>query len=296
MFEKLKHYLRKIPLFVNTYKALIKNYHATKWFLKYERRDIWDTYISKSKKLKMTSYGFKIGGSSSIHHLAMQEGKFEPEETAFFKEHFLQTDVFVDIGANIGFYTCLARSMDIHVVSVEPLQNNLKHLFANLLANGWKDVEVFPMGLSDSPGLATLYGASSTGASLIGGWAGASQFFHRRIALSTLDILLEARFLNKKKFIKIDVEGLEYAVLLGAVGVMRMQPKPTWVVEVSLNNFHPKGINPDFERVFNLFWQYGYEARTANKNNLLIESKDVDRWVKNGSCDSGTLNYVFTPL
>lgn len=289
MYKKFKQYLKQYPLLVEALQTM-------RHFFKYELKDIRDSYFSKASKPLITPYGFKLIGSNSIHHHAMQEGTFEPEEVALFKEQFFQADIFVDVGSNIGFYACLARSAGRHVVAVEPLPKNLEYLSTNLLANGWKDVEVFPVGLSESPGLATLYGASSTGASLIGNWAGASAFFHRTIPISTLDILLGNRFVGKKIFIKIDVEGVEYSVLLGGEGVMQMQPKPTWVLEVCLNQFHPKGVNPDFKDVFDLFWRHGYEARTADKNNKLIQPSDVERWVSLGICDSGTINYKFESL
>lgn len=143
--------------------------------------------------------------------------------------------------------------------------------------------------------MATLYGTSRTGASLIGSCAGASQFFHRTIALSTLDILLGSRFNGKKVFIKIDVEGVEYEVLLGALVTMDMNPKPTWVIEICLNEYHPDGINPHFQDMFNLFWQRGYEVCTADENNKLIQPEDVARWVQEGRCDSGMINYKSPP-
>ena len=94
------------------------------------------------------------------------------EETALMRQHLSQSDVFIDVGANIGFYSCLARSLGKQVIAIEPLLKNLNHLYSNLIDNTWKDVEVFPVGLSDHPGLAVLYGASSTGASLISNWVG----------------------------------------------------------------------------------------------------------------------------
>jgi len=288
MYKKLKQHLKRYPLVIKLRRS---PYRIRLWL-----RDVASAYLSKSTKMKMTPYGFKLTGSSSIHHLAMQEGTFEHEETILFKEHSRSIDVFVDVGANIGFYTCLARLADKHVIAFEPLPRNLEYLYANILANNWKDVEVFPIGLSESPGLATLYGGSSTGASLIGSWAGASKLFRRIISVSTLDILLGVRLAGKKMLIKIDVEGTEYPVLLGATNVMRMQPKPTWIVEICLNEFHPDGMNPNFQDTFNLFWRHGYEAHTANQRNQLIQPADVDRWIRDGRCDSGTINYEFAPV
>ena len=181
MYRKIRRYFAHIPLVAYAYRALNK--------AKYELTDIRDSYLSKSTKLTQTPYGFRLVGSTSVHHLARQEGTFEPEETHLFSELLLDADVFVDVGANIGFSTCIARLAGKHVVAIEPLPKNIKYLYTNLLANNWNDVEVFPVGLSNHAGLATLYGASSTGASLIGSWAGATQVFRRIIPISTLDIL-----------------------------------------------------------------------------------------------------------
>lgn len=285
MYNNLKQYFKKYVLVVKAHRYFL---YAKLWLT-----DVSSAFLSRSTKIRMTPYGFKLIGSSSIHHVAMQEGIFEPAQTLFLQEQFRSAEVFVDVGANIGFYTCLARSLNKHVIAVEPLSKNLEYLYENILTNNWNDIEVFPVGLSQNPGLATLYGGSSTGASLIGSWAGASQLFRRIISASTLDILLGTRLAGKKILIKIDVEGAEYSVLLGAVDVLRMQPKPTWIVEICLNEFHPNGINPGFRDTFNLFWQHGYEVHTADQNNKLIQPFDVDRWIKQGFCDSGTINYIF---
>src|SRR6266511_2620893 len=74
-----------------------------------------------------TPYGFDFSGQR-----AMQDGTFEPEETAFIADALSSTDVFVDIGANVGFYSCLARSRSIHTISVEPHPTNLRQLYSNL--------------------------------------------------------------------------------------------------------------------------------------------------------------------
>jgi FkbM family methyltransferase len=292
MFNQLKSYLKRFPPMVAAHKKLItlKNNAIN------EIRDIRDSYLLKSRRSVDTPYGFRLKGSSSSHHLNMQLGIFEEDETALMRQYMSQSDVFIDVGANIGFYTCLARSLEKHVISVEPLSRNLSYLYDNLIDNKWNDVEVFPIGLSNKPGLAILYGASSTGASLIRNWAGASQRFKRIIALSTLDILLGNRFEGKKLFIKIDVEGMEYPVLLGAIRTLTMTPKPTWLLEICLNEFYPSGINPNYLATFELFWQHGYEIRTADQYKRLIQPSDIQRWVKAGSCDSGVINYVFIPM
>ena len=113
-----------------------------------------------------TPLGFKLRAGRAKANRMMQDGTFEPEETAVLQHHLARADVFVDVGANVGLYTCLARQMGKHVVAFEPQERNLRCLYSNLRSNGWPDVEVFPLGLGECPGLMPLYGASGPSASI----------------------------------------------------------------------------------------------------------------------------------
>jgi FkbM family methyltransferase len=205
-----------------------------------------------------TAYGINLMG-----HAGMEAGVFEQRETEVARRLFADADVFVDVGANVGLYTCVARAAGKRVIAVEPLRRNLDYLYANLRANGFDDVEVFPLGLSDAAGLATLFGAA-TGASLIDGWADAPASLQRIVPLSTLDTLLGDRFPGARLFVKIDVEGTELRVLRGAARTLRRQPAPTWLVEITRGELHPGGANPDFDAVFQLFSQAGYAATSVD--------------------------------
>jgi FkbM family methyltransferase len=259
-------------------------------------RDWWGTRVWKFQRARTTPYGFKLSAGINRAYRLMQQGKFEEQEVHVAQRALEQTDVFVDVGANIGFYSCIALSKGKHVVSVEPQQGNLKVLYKNLSLNNWvSGVEIFPVGLGQAPGVLTLYGASGPSASLLKNWAQYSDRFQQSIPMTTLDILLSNRFSDKNLFIKIDVEGAEYQVLLGAMETLRRLRRPTWLIEICLQEFHPSGINPDYEAIFDLFWANGYEARTANDEARLIQPEDVRSWVAAKYCASGSFNYVFSP-
>jgi hypothetical protein len=105
---------------------------------------------------------------------------------------------------------------------------------------------------------------------------------------------VSGRFPEKKLFIKIDVEGYEHNVLRGSLKTIGSTPRPNWLVEICLNEYHPSGLNPYYRATFELFWQNGYQARTADSRGQLIRPADVDAWCRKGKCESGTSNYVFT--
>jgi len=232
-----------------------------------------------------TPFGFLLAGDAS-----MQSGRFEPVETALLQRCIAQADVFVDIGANVGFYTCLARRQGRHAVAIEPLWDNLRYLYRNLTANGWDDVEVWPLGLAPEPGLKTLYGAQ-TGASLVAGWAGVSPAFNRTIAVTRLDLILGDRFHGKRMAIKIDVEGAEYGVLQGAGRVLERSPKPVWLIEIVRDLHHPGG-NRDFARTFDLFRSRGYLAYKADAACTPVLDDEICRWAA-GTATPDVNSWIF---
>ena len=238
-------------------------------------------------KTRMTEHGFLFGGNA-----VMQKGSFEREESRLICRCLEVASVFVDVGANVGYFTCIARQMGRRVIAIEPCIQNLEFLYMNLSANRWTDVEVFPVCLGEQPGLSILYGWG-TGASMVRKWAGCSDFQQRSVPISTLDILLGDRFGEEKIVIKVDVEGLEYLVLQGAQRTLKRCPSPVWLVEVCLTEHHPAGINPHFQDVFRIFWEQGYQAKTIGKDSKVVTQHDVERWVKEGRRDFGYVNYVF---
>lgn len=241
-----------------------------------------------SRPPSQTPYGFKFAGNPS-----MVDGSFEREEIAVFSKHLERASVCIDIGANIGLYTCLAVARGKRAVAVEPLQNNLRLLYANLIANDFLDVEVFPLGLSGKGGIKRLFG-SRTGASFLPGWAGASERYYEVVPVTTLDAITSARFGGQALFVKMDVEGFEAEVLEGAEETLGSTPKPTWLVEVCLDEHFPGGMNRRFFDTFQTFWRHGYEARVADRDERVVTFEDVSRWVQNGHVDFGSHNYIFS--
>jgi FkbM family methyltransferase len=234
-----------------------------------------------------TPYGFKLTGHSS-----MAMGDFEKDELAIFLKYLPRASVCLDVGANIGLYTCMAASQRKQAIAVEPLSGNLRFLNENLVCNGFLDVEVFPLGLSGKGGIKCLFGGG-TAASFVSGWAGASDKHYEVVPVTTLDTIASARFEGLHSFIKIDVEGFENEVLKGGEKTLRLLPKQTWLVEIVLNEHFPGGLNLSFRDTFEIFWRHGYQARIADRSERIVTTEDVTRWEKQGYTDFGSHNYIF---
>ena len=238
-----------------------------------------------------TTMGFKFIGNS-----AMSLGKFEPEETEIFKSIINNVDILVNVGANIGYYCCLALNCNKYVIAFEPIDLNVKHLLRNIKANNWEDqIEVYPIALSNKKsGAIEIYGGG-TGASLIRGWAGISVNYVNLVPISTLDNVIGNRLENKRSFIVVDIEGAEKYMLEGATSILEMTPKPIWMMEISIFEHQPKGIkiNPNLLSTFQMFWERGYIARTANIENRVVLSDELNQIIKTGVNTLHTHNFLF---
>jgi FkbM family methyltransferase len=249
-------------------------------------RDSWQIYEEPQE----TPMGFKLVGNES-----MQEGTFEPEETQIVKQLLSHVDVVINVGANIGYYCCIALAQEKYVVAFEPINLNLRYLLRNIKANNWESrIEVYPIALSNKVGVIEIYGGG-TGASLVKGWAGTPEQYVTLVPSTTLDNALGARFQGKKCFMLVDIEGAEQLMLEGSSLFIDMQPRPVWMVEISISEHQPKGvrINPNLSSTFHIFWNSGYEACTADRQCRLIHPDEIEQIVKSGIDTLNTHNVLF---
>lgn len=236
-----------------------------------------------------TRYGFSLAGDP-----AMAGEGWEADEIATFLELMETHDAVIDIGANVGFYSCLAASRGKLTIAVEPSARNLKFLYGNLWENRFESVEVFPLGLAAECGIKRLYGYGGI-TSFVPGWAQAREAQSSLAALSTLDTIAAGRFAAKKLLIKMDVEGFELEVLAGASATLDLNPKPTWLVEILLRGaIVPGGVGRTFAETFAVFFKRGYRARKLDASRTEADPADVGRWVAQGFVDGGTHDFLFS--
>jgi FkbM family methyltransferase len=236
-----------------------------------------------------TAYGFSLAGDP-----AMAADGWEAEEVKTFVELMKAHDAVLDIGANVGFYSCLAASRGMHTIAIEPSARNLTFLYRNLWENRLSKVEIFPVGLAGHCGLGRIYGFGGI-SSFVRGWAQAGGRQSSLVPLTTLDTIAAGRFQNQKLLIKMDVEGFELDVLAGALKTLNQNPKPTWLVEILLNGeVIPGGVSSTFYEAFEVFWTAGYHSRKLDAARTPVTQADVRRWVANRFVDSETHDFLFS--
>ncbi|PXA03683.1 hypothetical protein DDZ13_10330 [Coraliomargarita sinensis] len=235
--------------------------------------------------------GFAFKGNA-----AMASGRFEPEETTLFCKLLTHCDRLVNVGANIGYYTCLAAHAKKPVLAFEPIPENARLLLENVYRNGWSDVEVFPLALGEKPEILPMFG-TGTGASLVEGWAGIPSHDRRFLPVNTLDNTFGERkdLRNGRTLFWVDVEGFELSVLKGARSLIEGNAEAIWVVEICIDEHMPTGvnINPNLLDTFRIFFDNGFSACEAREGLPLVTHDDVEEIVAKQHNQLSTHNFAF---
>jgi FkbM family methyltransferase len=154
-------------------------------------------------------------------------GYYELRETKLFKKILRAGDTFLDVGANIGWFTLVgsrAVGSNGKVVSFEPSSHIYSHLQQTVNINALKNVKVEKLALSDENGIAILSGISAdnegTG-SIVSSTKKLEDSAKEEVKTITLDNYWHQENLGKIRLIKIDVEGAELKVLKGAQSLLK---------------------------------------------------------------------------
>lgn len=148
----------------------------------------------------------------------------ESEELQIFFSMLPDNGVFVDIGANIGWYSILAALNGAYVYAFEPIPETYQRLTRNIALNHVSQIKTFPVGLGEKRGSETFYynpnaSGSSSRADLDYFGDGRTQVVNSMI--DTLDhIACEEQF-ERVDLIKCDIEGAELFAFRGAVETIK---------------------------------------------------------------------------
>jgi FkbM family methyltransferase len=143
----------------------------------------------------------------------------------FMLDNYKDRDVFIDIGANMGTYTLMMQKFGVKTFSFEPAKANFKALNINLMLNNFENkAVVYNLGLGSKRSRELfVYDPVNTGASHLNSVEVYDHDTDGRGKMDEVDIVMLDEMIDTmaisttdRIMIKIDVEGMEKDVLLGA--------------------------------------------------------------------------------
>ena len=180
---------------------------------------------------------FYCDPKSKVERDIIKDKGYQPQISDLLFDYFRDEIVFLDVGANIGFFSIVAAKqypgMSVH--AFEPHQSIYARLQRNIdLNHNPPNLEIFPFALSNFSGSTMLYTASpedfNQGVSSLGAdMDGVRNDISQNVQVRQIDEIYE-NSIRPVSVIKIDVQGFEPEVLRGGERTIR-RFRPVIVLE-----------------------------------------------------------------
>ncbi len=240
----------------------------------------------QNKKIDGVIFTFDLHDSTMRQ---MYLGGYEIETVKILKKHLKPGDIFIDVGANIGYLSAIGAAFvgEIgQVIAFEPVPFYFQHLKKMADNNRNFDIVVNNCGAGDREGITTIYVGNDGN---IGWNTMVPEFMNKKIIKESVDVpvirldkYIDDNRIKKQKIslIKIDVEGYEFPVLKG-LELFLNKYRPVILCELVPAAYHLLGT--DLKDFYKYITQFSYKSF-----NLCYKSLDIRKLTE-------TTNVLFMP-
>ncbi|WP_282685891.1 MULTISPECIES: FkbM family methyltransferase [unclassified Streptomyces] len=204
------------------------------------------------RRVTETGFGARVAVDTQdlIQRYLYLFGVWEPYMTGWLQRRLRPGDTYVDVGANVGYYSLLAAQLvgaDGRVVAIEASPVFHQRLLRNITLNGYGNVRAINGAVSDTEEILKFVLASSAnmGANSIVPYEGPAESTFEIAARPLPDLLTEEE-IACARVIKIDVEGAEGSAVRGMASLLsRLRPDAEITVEVTPERMAQLGDSAD---------------------------------------------------
>jgi FkbM family methyltransferase len=205
---------------------------------------------------------FRVPASdiSLVPHL-MAHRCWEPHVMRYLTQHLRPSHVFMDVGANLGYFTVLSAPLVERVIAFEPVARNHAYCGANIALNGLTNVDLRRCGLwREDRTLQITCDSSSVMTAAVAVDAADGSPALEPIRAVSLDSLVQSGGLKLPRLdvVKMDIEGAEMSALTGMRGTLsRFRPR----IIMEVNRPMLDACDASVEEVWDFFKGLSYEVR-----------------------------------
>jgi FkbM family methyltransferase len=243
-----------------------------------EKMPLWFLKKAKGPTVVQTRFGFKILVDpifdKNIENVIYERGVYEQGTISILQSRLKTGHTFIDVGANIGFLSLTAASIvgnEGSVIAFEPHPKTFSLLSENAHLNGFSQIKLNQKGVGAINETVTIYSEDKNR-------GGASITNKRSDKGTTIQVeRLDDLYSGEVDMIKIDVEGYEMNVLLGAEQLIR-NSHPILIVEFSTDrNNVTSGLEMyEWIQKLGIYSFYKLEHGKERKSKLISISKTED--------------------
>ena len=250
-------------------------------------------------------YGLRITGNTRdlISLFIYYFGVWEPVVTRFIQSRLRRGDGFIDVGANIGYYTALASRLvgdTGKVVAIEASPLIFEQLQTNLVINSIRNVRAINQAATDHEGAVVLYEGATNNrgrTTTLRSWAERYNCTPSgEVAGQPLHQMISADEWRITRIVKIDVEGGEWTVLSGFLPALpQLRSDAEVIIEVTPTDIASQGGSA--RQLADAFAAYGfhpYKLANAYTPTFYLESGRVARAERLDQFSSEQTDVVFS--
>ncbi|MDT8411455.1 MAG: FkbM family methyltransferase [Vicingaceae bacterium] len=217
------------------------------------------------------------------------------EFTMLFEHLIKQSNVFFDIGANIGYFSILGEKINssVKIIAFEPSLGPLHYLNKNINENKLKNVTVINKAVSDIDGRLEFYDVINSkypwvdynlnGSNSLQNKFGATKSSSYLVDVTTLQSVIKDNEIKQIDLIKLDTECTEHLILQSSLDVINKY-KPIIICEVY--DVIEKEVQECIDKMTDYKLYHYIEA--TKKLNLISNLNEVNK-------DTYNRNFIFCP-
>lgn len=232
----------------------------------------------QQKRIAVTSYGFKIRGTLDdyLFRSIYFTGKYEQEIFNILDKLVDKSQLWMDLGSNIGYFSLYLAQKADKVVSLDANPNLINLLDDSAKINNFSNVLLINHAVSNNSGekLEFYIAEKDLGRSSLLRYDDLKDV--KKIETTTITVDDIVRIHNLSPFgMKIDIEGFEINALKGATQLLTSKPPKVIVMELSQR---PEVLATP-EEIITYLKNYGYTPYIIRGTSLqkLDKSSDIDR-------------------
>lgn len=216
-----------------------------------------------------------------VYHFV--EHDYESFTADLIATHVKKLPIFIDIGAHYGFYTLLVASVspNTRVLAFEPSPVNVTALRENVSLNGFANIEVEELALSNSNESKIFHVAEASDSGGFTNHPLAKTAWEIPVTARRLDSLQIDGLLDQPVLIKLDAEGHELEILEGMRSILETNRRLELVIE-----FNPKCLRSAGHRpveVLEFISRLGYAIFFLDDKKRIpykVLPQQFDEWVQ----------------
>lgn len=241
-------------------------------------------FVSPSR-IRIENVFIYLNKNDAVLNSLLLLGLFEIPETIIFKKLLQPGMTFLDVGANVGYFSAIASSLvgpKGAIIALEPEPKNHALLRRTTLANPGPTYHLLQVAASAKKGTSTFHVSSSNcGDNRLADGTVISdeqEWSSITVDCDTLDNLFQEKNLPLPDLIKIDVQGFEADVIAGCVNILKTKQSIALMIEFWPEGLRLAGKSPlEFLRTIR---EQGFYMQHINLKGQLVELSDDEELIR----------------